>query len=206
MPAQHVFVETNWVVDLVAPALSRNPGASELLERSRRGELSLHVPAIALSEAHKVVRERRLRVDLENLRAFVRDTRDAGGIDEATANSTFDLLSRFQNHVANEKLEAPKRIAALLQDRAVDVFPLDEVMLSAAPRSLRRPGWSSSRLISPFSLRCLFVERRYTLPAIKSRSVPSMRTCNYGTETVRRRKNSRVCSMLQVSGATGILR
>jgi predicted nucleic acid-binding protein len=72
MSAQHVFVETNWVVDLVAPALSRSPGASELLERSRRGEVVLHVPAIALSEAHKVVRERSLRADLENLRAFLR--------------------------------------------------------------------------------------------------------------------------------------
>lgn len=140
MSAQHVFVETNWVVDLVAPALSRNPGASELLERSRRGELILHVPAIALSEAHKVVRERSLRANLENLRAFVRDTRDAGGIDEATANSTFDLLSRFQNHIATEKLEAPKRIPALLQERAVDVFPLDEAMLVRSTKIAAETG------------------------------------------------------------------
>jgi hypothetical protein len=130
MSLSHVFVETNWVVDLVAPAASRNPGARELFERSKRGELVLHVPAIALSEAHKVVRERSLRADLENIRAFVRDRREAGEIDEGAASTTFDLLSKFQQHVANEKHQAPRRIAALLEERMLDVFALNEQMLA----------------------------------------------------------------------------
>lgn len=70
----------------------------------------------------------------------MRDTRDAGSIDEATANSTFELLSRFQHHVANEKLEAPKRISALLQNRTVDVFPLDELMLVRSTKIAAETG------------------------------------------------------------------
>jgi len=129
MRSVHVLVETNWVVDLVAPLLSRNPGARELLERARRRELILHVPSIALSEAHKVVRERNLRADVENIRAFVRDTRDAGAIGETSANIVFDTLTRFQQHVATEKLEAPRRISELRDEPAVNIFPLDEAML-----------------------------------------------------------------------------
>ena len=55
MTEHHVFVETNWVVARVAPTLFYNSAAGELLERARRGELHLHVPALSLSEAHKVV-------------------------------------------------------------------------------------------------------------------------------------------------------
>lgn len=129
MSVKHVFVETNWVVDFVAPAISRNPGASELLERSRGGELVLHVPAIALSEARKVVRERSVRADLGNIRAFVRETRERGGVDEMAANAIFLILSQFEQHVANERVAAPQRIAALLQEPALDVFDLDQEML-----------------------------------------------------------------------------
>jgi predicted nucleic acid-binding protein len=129
MSTTHVFVETNWVVELVAPLISRNPGARELLERSRRGELVLHVPAIALAEARKVIRERSPRADLGGIRAFIRDRRQRGELEEAAANASFDLLSLYQQHVANEKAVAPERISALLQDDALDVFHLDEEIL-----------------------------------------------------------------------------
>lgn len=50
MTEHHLFVETNWVVAFVAPTLFYNPTASGLLERARRNELHLHVPALSLSE------------------------------------------------------------------------------------------------------------------------------------------------------------
>jgi len=140
MSTTHVFVETNWVVDFVAPAISRNPGAGKLLERSRRGEVVLHVPAIALSEAHKVVRERSLRADLDNIRAFVRDLKESAVIDEQAANVMFEVLSRFQQYVAREKVEAPKRIGALLQEPAIDVFHLDEAMLARSTHLAAETG------------------------------------------------------------------
>lgn len=69
--ARHVFAETNWVVDIAAPMLSRNPGATKLLARAAAGELTIHVPSISLAEARKVIRERPVRSDLVNVRAFV---------------------------------------------------------------------------------------------------------------------------------------
>ena len=47
----HAFVETNWVVGLVAPAHHRIPRAAELLERARRREIALHLPALCLTKA-----------------------------------------------------------------------------------------------------------------------------------------------------------
>jgi predicted nucleic acid-binding protein len=142
MSVKHVFVETNWVVDLVAPAVSRNPDARDLLERGHRGELVLHVPAIALSEARKVVRERSPRADLVNIRAFVHDAKARGDIDDAAASTAFDLLSDFQQWVPKEKEAAPNRIAALLQDPAIDVFPLDEEMLERSTQIAAETGLS----------------------------------------------------------------
>jgi predicted nucleic acid-binding protein len=127
--AKHVFVETNWIVDLVAPLISGNPAARELLERSRRGELMLHVPVISLSEARKVIREKSPRAEIGSIRTFIRDQKEGGEIDESAANAAFELLSQFQQHVKKERDAAPNRIAALLQEQALDVFPLDEAML-----------------------------------------------------------------------------
>lgn len=128
--SEQVLVETNWVVDVVAPALSRNPDAARLLERARRGEIALHLPAICLVEARKVIRERRIRADLDTIRAFVRDRRNAGDIDDTTANGAWDVLSRFQQYVDDERSQAPNRLTALAADPAVAVFPLDETMLA----------------------------------------------------------------------------
>lgn len=144
MSTKHVFVETNWVVDVVAPLISRNPGASELLERSRRGEFVLHVPAIALSEARKVIREKSPRTELGNLgniRAFISDRRKRGGIDDSAANAAFEILSQFQQHVEREKAVAPERIAALLQESTLDVFPLDEAMLVRSTQLAAETGF-----------------------------------------------------------------
>jgi hypothetical protein len=128
--AKHVLVETNWVVDVVAPSLSRNPDAAALHEGARRGDVVLHVPAICLLEARKVVRERRVRADLEAIRSFVRDRKASADIDEPTANAAFDVLSRFQQHVVNERTQAPQRISDLAADRAINLFALDETMLA----------------------------------------------------------------------------
>lgn len=145
MTTKHVFVETNWVVDVVAPLISRNPGAIELLERSRRGDLVLHVPVIALSEARKVIREKIPRNELgslANIRAFVRDQRKRGDIDESAANAVFETLSHFQQHIEKEKAAAPERIAALLEESGLDVFPLDEEMLDRSTLLAAETGLS----------------------------------------------------------------
>lgn len=67
--------------------------------------------------------------DVNSIRAFVRQVREDGGIDELAADATFDVLSRFEQYVTREKVTAPERIAALLEEPAIEVFHLDEEML-----------------------------------------------------------------------------
>jgi predicted nucleic acid-binding protein len=151
MRSKHVFVETNWVVDLVATRLSRNPSAAELLERARRGELTLHVPAIALVEARKVVRERRPRAAVENIRAFVGDMKAEGVFDESTAKVGLDVLARFEQSASNEKKDAPNKISALLDDPAVHVISLDERSLVRSTQLAAESGLE----LQPFDLAIL---------------------------------------------------
>lgn len=138
--AEHVFVETNWVVDHVAPVLSRGSGASELYELAKRGEITLWVPAISLVEARKVIRDKSPREDLNAIRAFVRRSRDGQRLDVASAEVTLDVLSRFKQYVRREKSEAPKRIEALTNDPVLHVYPLDAEMLERSTALAGEPG------------------------------------------------------------------
>jgi hypothetical protein len=51
MKPQAVFVETNWVVDIVAPAHLQSQQASQLLSLAEAGEFELYLPAICLRSA-----------------------------------------------------------------------------------------------------------------------------------------------------------
>ena len=55
---QIVLVETNWVVDVIAPAHLQSPQALKLLERAQAGEFKLYVPAICFAEARETVPRR----------------------------------------------------------------------------------------------------------------------------------------------------
>jgi hypothetical protein len=127
--ATQVLVETNWVVDLVAPVLSRNRDAVPLHQRAQQGELRLHLPAICLIEARKVVVERKVRADLDLIRSFIKERRTENEIDEPAANASLDVLARFQQFVSNEQKQASSRIQKLGTDPVIDVFALDTAML-----------------------------------------------------------------------------
>jgi predicted nucleic acid-binding protein len=68
-----VLVETNWVVDIVAPAHLQSPQALQLLQRAETDEFKLYVPAICLTEARETVPRRFTpRSRSEDLRKFDR--------------------------------------------------------------------------------------------------------------------------------------
>jgi hypothetical protein len=58
MTAKVVFVETNWVVDVLAPAHLQSPQALELLARANSGELRIFIPHISLIEAQETIPRR----------------------------------------------------------------------------------------------------------------------------------------------------
>ncbi|MFM7406522.1 MAG: hypothetical protein ACKO3K_07635 [Cuspidothrix sp.] len=49
MKPQAVFVETNWVVDILKPEYLQTPQAYQLLLRAEAREFELHLPAICIN-------------------------------------------------------------------------------------------------------------------------------------------------------------
>lgn len=130
MKPQAVFVETNWVVDIVAPAHLQSPQASQLLARAEAGEFELHLPAICLTEARETIPRRFTpRSRSEDLRKFVRWAKNEGRITREDANAAFRVFDQFDGLVANELTKVPERLRELAQHPHLNVFPLSESML-----------------------------------------------------------------------------
>lgn len=125
-----VLVETNWVVDVVAPAHLQSPQAIQLLRRAQSGEFQLYVPAICLTEARETIPRRFApRSRSEDLRKFVRWARDEGKLPIEDANAAFRVFDRFDGLVANELTKVTERLNDLSQEPSLNIFPLSEPML-----------------------------------------------------------------------------
>jgi predicted nucleic acid-binding protein len=125
-----IFVETNWVVDVVAPAHLQSPQAAELLKRAESGEFKLFVPAICLAEARETIPRRfapRSRSD--DFRKFVRWASDEGRIQPDDVKAAFRVFDQFDQTVDNALKKTSERLNALLSHPALSVFPLTERML-----------------------------------------------------------------------------
>jgi len=125
-----VLVETNWVVDVVAPAHLQSPQAIQLLLRAEAGEFELHVPSICLVEARETVPRRFTpRSRSEDLRKFVRWARDQGRVSAEDAKAAFRVFEQFDGLVANELTKVSERLDDLAKHPSLNVFPLSEAML-----------------------------------------------------------------------------
>jgi predicted nucleic acid-binding protein len=125
-----VLVETNWVVDVVAPAHLQSPQAIQLLQRAQAGEFELFVPAICLTEARETVPRRFTpRSRSEDFRKFVRWARDEGRVSIEDAQAAFRVFEQFDKLVANELTKVSERLDNLTRHPSLNVFPLSEPML-----------------------------------------------------------------------------
>lgn len=125
-----VLVETNWVVDVTAPAHLQSPQAIQLLQRADAGELQLFMPAICLAEARETLPRRFTpRSRSEDLRKFVRWARDEGHIRLEDAEAAFRVFNQFDGLVANELTKVSERLNGLASHPGLSVFPLSEPML-----------------------------------------------------------------------------
>lgn len=69
---EHVFVETNWLVGCLAPAHHKVPAAVELLEKAKRNEVRLYLPAICVSECKRPVCEKfQVKLEADRVRKFL---------------------------------------------------------------------------------------------------------------------------------------
>jgi predicted nucleic acid-binding protein len=127
---QAVFVETNWVVDVIAPAHLQSLKSVQLLEQANAGLFELYLPAICLIEARETVLRRfapRSRSD--DFRKFVKWARDQGRITIEDASAAFRVFNQFDSLVAHELAETPKRLTELAENPGLKIFPLSETML-----------------------------------------------------------------------------
>ena len=130
MKPQAVFVETNWVVDIVAPAHLQSVQAAQLLSLAEAGEFELHLPAICLTEARETIPRRfNPRTDSEDLRKFVKWAKKEGKLTIEDANAAFRVFDKFDGLVTNELTKVPERLRELAQHPNLNVFPLSESML-----------------------------------------------------------------------------
>jgi len=94
---RHVFVETNWIFAVAAPAHHKRLDAVELLERAGRNELQLHVPAPCLTEARQPIMMRcQPRHEAGAIRQFLLWARSAGTISAEYEQVTREVLDRFE--------------------------------------------------------------------------------------------------------------
>ena len=125
-----VLVETNWVVDVIAPAHLQSSQAINLLKRAEMGEIQLYVPAICLAEARETVPRRFApRSRSENFRKFVTWARDEGRVTAEDTKVAFRVFDQFDSLVANELTQVAERLDDLAKNPSLIVFPLSEAML-----------------------------------------------------------------------------
>jgi hypothetical protein len=127
----HVFVETNWVVALAAPAHLQMPEAVELRERVRDEHVRLYLPAISLTEARQPVRTKyQPRSTADALRKYLRWAGNAGKIDKQRAEVVTVALDQFEAFVLSELDDLDRRLQSLTQHPGIEVFALTERMLA----------------------------------------------------------------------------
>ncbi|MEQ1566679.1 MAG: hypothetical protein ABMA64_13645 [Myxococcota bacterium] len=126
---KHVFVETNWLFDVVSPAHRREPDAVALLERAASGAIALHLPAICISEARKRIPERAaVKKEADALRNFVRWARRDDRVTQGDADAVHRVLNQMESGVTTDLAHLDERLHDLVNRPGVDVFPLTEPM------------------------------------------------------------------------------
>ena len=130
MKPKAVLVETNWVVDVIAPAHLQKPQAIQLLTRAQAGEFELYVPAICLTEARETIPRRFTpRSQSEDLRKFLKWAKSKNKVSPEDAKAAFRVFDQFDGLVANELTKVSERLSELANLPHLNVFPLSETML-----------------------------------------------------------------------------
>ena len=126
---RHVFVETNWLVTLAAPARNPPPAALELRDSARDGRMRIYLPACCISEARKTIRQKYQPREASRLRSFVEWAVENKHLDYETAEAARTMLSSFEGHVRSGLAKINDRLLDTTKAAGVEVFPLDDAAL-----------------------------------------------------------------------------
>ena len=129
---RHVFVETNWLVTLAAPARDPPPAAVELLDSAGRGAIRIHIPGCCISEAKKTIRLKFQPKEADRLRSFVQWAFEKKHLDHETAESARALLASFEGHVRSGLAKLNDKLLDITKAAGVEVLPLDGPVLDTS--------------------------------------------------------------------------
>ena len=127
---RHVFVETNWLVTLAAPARDPPPAAVELRDSAKDGHIRIYLPACCISEAKKTIRLKFQPKEADTLRSFVQWAFEKKHHDQWTAESARTMLDSFQGHVTSELAALTDTLRGITSAAGVEVLPLDDAVLA----------------------------------------------------------------------------
>lgn len=128
---RRVLVETNWVVDWAAPVHHRSGNAEALLDEARAGRLTLHVPAVSIVEAKRVIRTRfHPRQEANAIAAFSRALLREGGLDDARLKVVQQVCREFEARFAEDLDRLEDRLAELRELPGIEVYALSDAMLA----------------------------------------------------------------------------
>jgi len=126
---RHVFVETNWLVALAAPAHNPPPDALELRDSAADGRIRIYLPACCISEARKTIRQKFQPKEADRLRSFVQWAFEKRHLDHETAESAMMMLSSFEGHVKSGLAKLNDTLLGITKAAGVEVLPLDDAAL-----------------------------------------------------------------------------
>jgi len=126
---RHVFVETNWLFAVAAPAYNRPPAAIELLDSPRHGRIRIYIPACCIGETKKTIRVKYQPKEADRLRSFVQWAVEQKLLDHETAESARKMLLSFQGGVTSELAGLNDTLRDVISTPGVEVVPLDGAVL-----------------------------------------------------------------------------
>jgi hypothetical protein len=130
---QHVFVETNWIVGVAAPAHHKLLDAEALLRRAEAGEVRLYLPAVCLTEARfTIARKFQPRSEAKAIRTFIAWAKDEGRLTAAEDEIVRRAIDMFESKVQGELRRLGATLDALRSHPGVEVFSLNDAMLERA--------------------------------------------------------------------------
>jgi hypothetical protein len=126
---RHVFVETNWLVTLAAPARNPPPAALELRDSAKDGRIRIYLPACCISEAKKTIPPKHQPKEADRLRSFVQWALERKHLDDKTAESARIMLSKFEGHVRSGLAKLNDTLRDITKVAGVEVLRLDDAAL-----------------------------------------------------------------------------
>ena len=126
---EHVFVETNWLVGCLAPAHHKVPAAVELLEKAKRNEVRLYLPAICVSECKRPVCEKfQVKLEADRVRKFLLWARSNEAIEIAHEETVRRALDKMEGVVKRDLDRLDTDVENLCAETGVEAFHIEEQM------------------------------------------------------------------------------